>query len=186
MMASVPARAASGPPETGASMKAMPVRVREDLGLRLGRPDLGGGMIHEHLAVEPAGRDDAVRARDDIFNRGRVDDAHQHDVGLLRDLGRRRRRLDAVGFGVRDLGRVDVEANDAMAGLLEAGGEALPHQAEADEPDRLCHCAPRGFMVSGSIRRLAARRTQESSRCCCSNALSAFASRRSSAAMIAS
>ena len=94
---------------------------RENLGLGLGGLDLGGGVIHQHLAVEPPGRDDAVQARDDIFDRGRVDDADQHDVGLLRDLGRRRRRLDAVALALRDLGGVDVEANDAMADLLEAG-----------------------------------------------------------------
>ena len=60
MTASVPASAAGGPPETGASIQPMPVSAQAG-GEPPGGLDLGGRMIDQDLAGRRA-RGDAVRA----------------------------------------------------------------------------------------------------------------------------
>ena len=89
MIVSLPFSAPAWPPDTGASRKPTPLRRRRgvDLARDLGRR---GRVIDEHRARAHR-RERAVGAERDRAHVVVVADAHQHELGVRRRGGRRRR-----------------------------------------------------------------------------------------------
>ena len=92
-------------------------------------------MVDQHLAA-PFRTGNAVGAERDLFDRTRVEQAQQHDVGDLRRLARRL-GLDRApverGLELRPAAVPDVHA---VARLQQAQGHRLAHQALAEESKR--------------------------------------------------
>ena len=136
MTASVPGDAPRTPPETGASRVAMP------------RPASAAATsaatacpVVEKIDVDPdrAAVDQAVRPERDRAHHLRRRQADEHDLGPIRDLGRRAGRLDAFsGQRVHRL-RAQVVHDQPVPGREQPPAHRPAHLAQPDEADRCGH-----------------------------------------------
>ena len=109
--------------------------AREPLGEDARRIGADRRVVDQHLAA-PFRAGDAVGAERDLFDRARVEQAEQHDVGCLRRLARRLgldRAAVERGLQLRPAAVPDVHAE---ARLQQAERHRLAHQALAEESKR--------------------------------------------------